>query len=147
MGKMDKIFAKQRQKQEAEKKALEIIKNKKAKRTPTSLAVPKTMKEKVQLAKDISLDVFADKLQRMELVDDIDRIHEYTKHIIQNGIVAVDTETNGLDRIDGEIAGVCLYTPGEKGIYIPVGHYSSMTNKPLKGNVHKQIIIELKKYK
>ena len=143
MGKMDKIFAKQKQKQEAEKKALEIIKNKKAKRTPTSLAVPKSMKEKVQLAKDISLDVFSDKLQRMELVDDIDRIHEYTKHIIQNGIVAVDTETNGLDRIDGEIAGVCLYTPGEKGIYIPVGHYSYMTNKPLKGNVDKQIIKEL----
>ena len=138
MGKMDKIFAKQRQKQEAEKKALEIIKNKKAKRTPTSLAVPKTMKEKVQLAKDISLDVFADKLQRMELVDNIDRIHEYTKHIIQNGIVAVDTETNGLDRIDGEIAGVCLYTPGEKGIDIPIGHVSYMTNQPLKDNVARE---------
>lgn len=140
MGRMDKIFAKQRQRQEAEKKALEKVKNKKAQRTPTSMAVPKTMKDKVQLAKDISLEVFGDKLHRMELVTDVTRIADYFNHAIKNGILAVDTETNGLDRIDGEIAGVCLYTPGEKGIYIPVGHYSYMTNNLLKTNVDKNVL-------
>lgn len=140
MGRMDKIFAKQRQRQEAEKKALEKVKNKKAQRTPTSMAVPKTMKDKVQLAKDISLEVFGDKLHRMELVTDVTRIADYFNHAIKNGILAVDTETNGLDRIDGEIAGVCLYTPGEKGIYIPVGHYSYMTNNLLKMNVDKNVL-------
>lgn len=140
MGRMDKIFAKQRQRQDAEKKALEKVKNKKAQRTPTSMAVPKTMKDKVQLAKDISLEVFGDKLHRMELVTDVTRIADYFNHAIKNGILAVDTETNGLDRIDGEIAGVCLYTPGEKGIYIPVGHYSYMTNNLLKTNVDKNVL-------
>lgn len=140
MGRMDKIFAKQRQRQEAEKKALEKVKNKKAQRTPTSMAVPKTMKDKVQLAKDISLEVFGDKLHRMELVTDVIRIADYFNHAIKNGVLAVDTETNGLDRIDGEIAGVCLYTPGEKGIYIPVGHYSYMTNNLLKTNVDKNVL-------
>lgn len=140
MGRMDKIFAKQRQRQEAEKKALEKVKNKKAQRTPTSMAVPKTMKDKVQLAKDISLEVFGDKLHRMELVTDVTRIADYFNHAIKNGVLAVDTETNGLDRIDGEIAGVCLYTPGEKGIYIPVGHYSYMTNNLLKTNVDKNVL-------
>ena len=140
MAKMDKIFSKQRQKKEAEKKALEVIKNKKQRNTPTAVAVPKTIKDKVQLAKDLSLKVFGDKLDRMELVTSIDRLDEYLNHILDNGIVAIDTETNGLDRIDGEIAGVCLYTPGEKGIYIPVGHYSYMTNRPLKTNVSKDYI-------
>ena len=135
MGKMDKIFAKQRQKQQNEKRALEIIQNKKQHKTPVSMGVPKTIRDKVQLAKDLSIEVFSDKLNRMELVTDTNRIDEYLSTVLNNGILAVDTETNGLDRIDGICAGICLYTPGEKGIYIPLNHISYMTNNRLKDNV------------
>ena len=81
------------------------------------------------------MQVFGNKLDKIELVTDPNRIEEYLQVTLKNGILAVDTETNGLDRIDGKIAGICLYTPGEKGIYIPVGHVSYMTNQPLKDNV------------
>ena len=81
------------------------------------------------------MQVFGNKLDKIELVTDPNRIEEYLHNTLKNGILAVDTETNGLDRIDGKIAGICLYTPGEKGIYIPVGHVSYMTNQPLKDNV------------
>ena len=118
-----------------DKKALEILSKKKNKQTPVATVVPKTIKQKVEYAKDLSLQVFGNKLDKIELVTDPNRIEEYLHNTLKNGILAVDTETNGLDRIDGKIAGICLYTPGEKGIYIPVGHVSYMTNQPLKDNV------------
>ena len=118
-----------------DKKALEILSKKKNKKTPVATVVPKTIKQKVEYAKDLSLQVFGNKLDKIELVTDPNRIEEYLHNTLKNGILAVDTETNGLDRIDGKIAGICLYTPEEKGIYIPVGHVSYMTNQPLKDNV------------
>ena len=118
-----------------DKKALEILSKKKNKQTPVASVVPKTIKQKVEYAKDLSLQVFGNKLDKIELVTDLNRIEEYLHNTLKNGILTVDTETNGLDRIDGKIAGICLYTPGEKGIYIPVGHVSYMTNQPLKDNV------------
>lgn len=118
-----------------DKKALEILSKKKNKKTPVATVVPKTIKQKVEYAKDLSLQVFGNKLDKIELVTDPNRIEEYLQVTLKNGILAVDTETNGLDRIDGKIAGICLYTPEEKGIYIPVGHVSYMTNQPLKDNV------------
>ena len=121
-----------------DKKALEILSKKKNKQTPVAAVVPKTIKQKVEYAKDLSLQVFGNKLDKIELVTDPNRIEEYLHNTIKNGILAVDTETNGLDRVDGKIAGICLYTPGEKGIYIPVGHVSYMTNQPLKDNVARE---------
>ena len=121
-----------------DKKALEILSKKKNKKAPVATVVPKTIKQKVEYAKDLSLQVFGNKLDKIELVTDPNRIEEYLHNTLKNGILAVDTETNGLDRIDGKIAGICLYTPGEKGIYIPVGHVSYMTNQPLKDNVARE---------
>ena len=121
-----------------DKKALEILSKKKNKKTPVATVVPKTIKQKVEYAKDLSLQVFGNKLDKIELVTDPNRIEEYLHNTLKNGILAVDTETNGPDSIDGKIAGICLYTPEEKGIYIPVGHVSYMTNQPLKDNVARE---------
>lgn len=140
MSNMNKIFAKQRKKKENEKKALEVIANKKAKKVPTSMSVPKTMRDKVEYAKQLSEEVYKDILPRLELVTEEKRIKEYFDKAISNGVLAIDTETNGLDRIDGKIAGLCLYTPGEKGIYIPIGHTSYMTGAEYKKNVSIKII-------
>ena len=123
-----------------DKKALEILNKKKNKQAPVAAVVPKTIKQKVEYAKDLSMQVFGNKLDKIELVTDTNRIEEYLHNTLKNGILAVDTETNGLDRVDGKIAGICLYTPGEKGIYIPVGHVSYMTNQPLKDNVPCEIM-------
>ena len=140
MSRLDNIFVKQSSKRKAEQKALEILKNKKNKKIPVSTTAPKDMRGKVEYAKNLSLQVFGKKLDQIELVTDVDRIQEYLENTLKNGILAVDTETNGLDRITGEIAGVCLYTPGEKGIYIPLHHYSFMTNQLLKINVAVEVM-------
>lgn len=128
---------------EANKKALEVLNKKKNKRAPVTTVVPKTMKDKVEYAKMMSTKIFSDRLDRMELVTSEERLKQFDRKVVANGIVAIDTETNGLDRIDGKIAGICLYTPYEKGIYIPLGHVSYMTNMPLQSNVDKEVVRKL----
>lgn len=136
MGRIGDMFCNvsARKTQEAQKKALEML-SKKSSKKQVAKVVPKSISGKVQLAKEMSQEVFADKLDRLELLDNENKIREYVDCAITNGIIAVDTETNGLDRIDGKIAGVCLYTPGQKGVYIPVRHESFMTGIELKTNI------------
>lgn len=141
MGRIGEMFCNvsARKTQEAQKKALEML-SKKSSKKQVAKVVPKSISGKVQLAKEMSKEVFADKLDRLELLDNENKIREYVDCAITNGIVAVDTETNGLDRIDGKIAGVCLYTPGQKGVYIPVRHESFMTGIELNTNISKEFM-------
>lgn len=141
MGRIGDMFCNvsARKTQEAQKKALEML-SKKSSKKQVAKVVPKSISGKVQLAKEMSQEVFADKLDRLELLDNENKIREYIDCAITNGIIAVDTETNGLDRIDGKIAGVCLYTPEQKGVYIPVRHESFMTGIELKTNVSKEFM-------
>lgn len=143
MGRIGDMFCNvsARKTQEAQKKALEML-SKKSSKKQVAKVVPKSISGKVQLAKEMSKEVFADKLDRLELLDNENKIREYVDCAITNGIVAVDTETNGLDRIDGKIAGVCLYTPGQKGVYIPVRHESFMTGIELKTNISPEFMHE-----
>lgn len=141
MGRIGDMFCNvsARKTQEAQKKALEML-SKKSSKKQVAKVVPKSISRKVQLAKEMSKEVFADKLDRLELLDNENKIREYIDCAITNGIIAVDTETNGLDRIDGKIAGVCLYTPGQKGVYIPVRHESFMTGIELNTNISKEFM-------
>lgn len=52
---------------------------------------------------------------------------KYIDKCIENGIYALDTETTGLDVMNDLIAGLGLFTPGEKGVYIPLNHVSYIT--------------------
>lgn len=143
MGRIGDMFCNvsARKTQEAQKKALEML-SKKSSKKQVAKVVPKSISGKVQLAKEMSQEVFADKLDRLALLDTENKIREYIDCAITNGIIAVDTETNGLDRIDGKIAGVCLYTPGQKGVYIPVRHESFMTGIELKTNISPEFMHE-----
>ena len=123
-------------------KKFDEAENKKARVNTVNVTVPKTIKDKVKLAESMSLEVYKDVMDRLELIKDVEKLHTYINKAIKNGELAIDTETNGLDRIDGKIAGVCLYTPGENGVYIPLGHISYMTNNPLKDNISTDIMRE-----
>ena len=48
---------------------------------------------------------------------------EYIDKSLENGIIAIDTETNNsLDPITCKLMGPCIYTPGMKNAYIPINH-------------------------
>lgn len=67
---------------------------------------------------------------------------EYKQSIIKNGVCALDTETTGLNPLLVDLVGICLYTPGQKAAYIPLGHKSYITGVKTKDQLDKNIIID-----
>ena len=51
----------------------------------------------------------------------------YFQQCTLNGIVAIDTETTGLDPILDSIVGLCLYAPNQPAAYVPINHTSYVT--------------------
>lgn len=60
-------------------------------------------------------------------IRDKEVLHDYITSCIGNIYFSVDTETTGLDPYTDLIAGICVYTYGEKGAYIPLNHISYFT--------------------
>lgn len=59
---------------------------------------------------------------KLELITTKERFMEYLEKIKENKIVAVDTETTGLDIFNIRIVGLCLYTPDMPSVYVPIYH-------------------------
>lgn len=78
----------------------------------------------------------------LRLITDELEIDKYIKKAIENGVIAIDTETTGLNPIRDKVVGLCLYTPNEDGVYIPVGHRSHMTGELRDGQVRNEKIKE-----
>ena len=72
-----------------------------------------------------------------------DEIMLYISKIQANHISALDTETSGLDPISDELAGICLYTPGEKAAYIPYGHISYITQQRVNNQPSKEFLLDV----
>ena len=62
------------------------------------------------------------KEKKYETVFDIETLNTWVARAYERGVVAVDTETDGLNAMQVNLVGICLsVTPGE-ACYIPVGH-------------------------
>ena len=62
-----------------------------------------------------------------EIVTTKERLLNYINFANSVGYIAIDTETTGLDPMQDKIVGLCLYTEGEKGVYVPINHTSYIT--------------------
>ena len=66
------------------------------------------------------------------IINDIDELDYYITDCIDNGIVAIDTETTGLNPMLDKIVGLCLYTDNQKPAYVPINHVSNITGQRIK---------------
>jgi DNA polymerase-1 len=57
-----------------------------------------------------------------ELVQDLNALKRWIAGAIEEGVVAVDTETTSLDALRADLVGVSLALAGGKACYIPLGH-------------------------
>ena len=62
-------------------------------------------------------------------------LHDYITECIGNGYISIDTETDGLDPLINNIAGICPYTYNQKGAYIPLNHISYITRQKVPGQL------------
>ena len=72
------------------------------------------------------------------VIQDIDTLSDYIYSCIVNGVVAIDTETTGLDPIRDKIVGLCLYTPNKNAAYVPINHISYVTGVRIEGQLTEQ---------
>ena len=68
-------------------------------------------------------------------------LHDYITECIGNGYIAIDTETDGLDPLQNKLAGICPYTIGQKGAYIPLNHISYITNERSKDQLDMSFVM------
>lgn len=119
----------------------ELLKKARPKKVePVTVITGDAYKDIVIRARSMSRRILSDILPRLELVTDEERFKQYLKKIIANKKYALDTETGGLLTYKDGLAGICLYTPGEKGIYVPTGHLSQLTRKLAKGQLTKETV-------
>lgn len=67
---------------------------------------------------------------------------EYIHSANSKGIIAIDTETTGLDPMRDSIVGLCLYVPNEKACYVPINHVSYITNERVDGQLTEQDVAD-----
>lgn len=64
-----------------------------------------------------------------QVIRDQEILHDFISECIGNGYIAIDTETDGLDPLQNNLAGICPYTPNQKSAYIPINHISYITGQ------------------
>ena len=74
------------------------------------------------------------------LLRDEESVVQYFRAIMENGSGAIDTETDSLDTILCTLAGVCLYTPGQKPAYAPMHHISYVTGVESANQVEDSVV-------
>lgn len=96
--------------------------------------------EKIQSINEIVRKKFGGKEEEYILIQDEQTLIDYIDTCILNNIVAIDTETTGLDPILDKVVGVCLYTPGKKACYIPVGHIDFFSMMPVDSQLSYELV-------
>lgn len=76
------------------------------------------------------------------IINDKDILHDYITECIGNGYISIDTETNGLDPLQNALVGICPYTRGQKGAYIPLNHISYITGVKADGQLPMNFVME-----
>ena len=62
------------------------------------------------------------------LIQDENVLEDYISKCLDNKVISIDTETTGLDPLQDNIVGICIYTPNMPAAYIPINHVSYITN-------------------
>ena len=68
-----------------------------------------------------------------------DELEHYIDVCIENGIVAIDTETTGLDPISDKCVGFSLYTPSLLAAYVPLHHISYITGMEVENQISDKV--------
>lgn len=77
------------------------------------------------------------------VIKDKETLIKYIDKSIENGVIAIDTETNNsLDPLTCKLMGPCLYTPDMKQAYIPLNHVSPITEQRLEWQLTEEDIKE-----
>jgi len=70
-----------------------------------------------------------------------EELQKYVDKCVKNNVVAIDTETTGLDPILDKIVGICLYTPDMPAAYVPINHVSYVTGLRIENQLSEKQVL------
>lgn len=107
-------------------KEVKVVKEKQIKSSKVSL------QEKLAIITEEVFRVLGKQKDNILCIKDLSGLQDYITAAINNGIIAIDTETsNSTDPITCKLMGPCIYTPGQKWAYIPINHRDPETKERL----------------
>lgn len=112
---------------------------KKAKTKPKSVQSVVNGIDQVRQRVNANLGKYADKYK---VITDVDAFNKYVDKCIEEGVVAIDTETTGLNPILDKIVGLSLKSPTQVGVYIPINHTSVFTKTRIETQLTEQQVKE-----
>lgn len=82
-----------------------------------------SLKERIAIISERVFHVLGKQKDNVLVVKTKEELKNYVQTAIGIGRIAIDTETNNsLDPVTCKLMGLCLYTPGQKQVYIPINH-------------------------
>ena len=96
------------------------------------------LQERISNIKRLVEENLGEYKEKYECIRDETKLKVYIDNCIQNGIVALDTETTGLNPMLDDIVGFSLYTPGLKAVYVPINHIDYITNAKVSNQLSKE---------
>ena len=109
------------------------------KSTPKSNSIMDII-EKIRQDVEQNLGQFRDKYQ---VITDKEVFKKYIQKANENGKIAIDTETNGLNPIKDSIVGLCLYFPGEPATYVPINHVNYISDVRIEDQLTEEEVKEI----
>jgi len=73
--------------------------------------------------------------QQFKVLTTKEEVEEYICKANANGVIAIDSETTGLNPLTAKIVGLCLYTPNEKPVYVPINHLDYISLERLNNQI------------
>lgn len=116
--------------------------NKKVTVAPTIVRGGGSILDKINLIKSTVEKNLGQYKDEYIVITDIYEVEDYIDKALSNGYISIDTETDGLDPLLNTLAGICVYTHGRKGAYIPVNHISYITNERVDGQLAQADVIK-----
>ena len=113
-----------------------------AEKTPTKVKGGNDLFGRIELIKQHVEKALGKYKDEYTIINTEEALHDYIDACIKNHYIAIDTETDGLDPLINTIAGICIYTYGQKGAYIPLNHVSYITGEKSKGQLSIDFVIQ-----
>lgn len=107
----------------------------KAKSAPATVRGGGSISQRINAATVLverALGVLKDKF---DIIWDRATLHDYLTECLKQEVVALDTETEGLDPVLHNIAGFSLATYGQKAVYVPINHINYRTHQKIDGQI------------
>lgn len=114
------------------------ILNKTVKKVKPAIKVGKSLAQQIAELKNNVEEHLGEYKDNYECIRDELSLEQYIASCIHQGVVAIDTETTGLNPMLDDIVGFSLYTPTKKAIYVPINHTDYITSTKVSNQLSKE---------